>query len=191
MAAQHKATQRKTLRSALKHKVAADTILDSMSSLTTNIAAARAKIAADTNLTWDTDYAATLSVKAIDMDLPSIGQHKRTMRQVLISSMSHRRLANEIADTIEEAQISLNALLVKMDAGAGTLDPTDANWDALAIINLVNPDAVGTQAQHKVSLRKSIRSAISHKALGDFIIDGLASIETEINAMIADIKLKN
>lgn len=188
---QHKSSNNRTLRSALKHKVAADTVLDSMSELTTNVAAARVKIAADTNTTWDVDYVSTLAVVAVDMDLASVGQHKRTMRQVLRSAMAHKKLADEIADTIEEAQVSMNAILAKMDAGAGTLDAVDANWNALKITILIDAEAEGSEAQHKVSLRKSIRSAISHKALGDFIIDGLSAIEVAINTMVDEITAKN
>lgn len=188
---QHKASNQKTLRSALKHKKAADAILDSISSLTSKVAAARIKIAADTNATWDVDYSSTLAIASIDFDLPSTGQHKRSMRAVIRSAMAHKRLADKIVNSIEDAQVSLNAVLAKMDAGAGTLDAVDANWDALAITSLLSPDAVEVQAQHKVSLRKSARSAISHKALADFIMDSLVAIETEVNAMIADIKAAN
>ena len=183
---QHNSSNKRTLRSALKHKVAADTILDSMSELTDNVAAARVKIAADTTGTWDVDYVSTLAVVAVDMDVKSIGQHKRSMRQVLVSAMSHRKLANEIADTIEEAQVSMNALLAKMDGDAGTL-ADGAGYTALKISILIDADGVGSEAQHKTSLRKSIRGAVSHKAVGDFIIDGLSAIEVAINAMADEI----
>jgi len=188
---QHKASNKRTLRSALKHKVAADTVLDSMDALDVSITSTSIKVAADTNTTWDTDYVSLGSVSIVEMDDPSVGQHKRTMRQVLRSAMSHKKLADEIADTIEEAQVSLNAVLAKMDSGAGTLDAVDGNWDALAIVNLIDADAEGSEAQHKASLRKSIRSAVSHKNLGDRIIDGLSSIEVNINQLIVDIKAKN
>lgn len=188
---QHKASDRRTLRSALKHKVAADTVLDSMTEMQASVVDTSAKVAADTNTTWDTDYVATLGVSIVDMDEKSVGQHKSSMRRVLRSAMSHKRLADEIADTIEEAQVSLNAVLAKMDAGAGTLDAVDANWDALAITNLIDADGEGSEAQHKATLRRSIRGAVSHKDLGDRIIDGLAAIEADINQLIEDIKAKN
>ena len=188
--AQHKRSNRDTLRSALKHKVAADTILDSIDELAIKIVLVESKIAADANGTWDTDYEASHAVTEVDMDAKSIGQHKRSIREVLKSSMSHKRLANEIADTIEEAQVSLNAVLVKMDAGAGTLDAVDANWDALAVVNLIDADAKSV-GQHKRSLRETIRSAVSHKQLGDFIIDTLALLENGVNGLIEDIKAKN
>jgi len=189
--AQHQASNQKTLRSALKHKKAADAILDSISALLTNVAAAKVKIAADTNATWDVNYASTLAVTAVDFDLASTGQHKSTMRSVIRSSMAHKRLADAIVDGIEDAQVSLNAVLAKMDAGAGTLDAVDANWDALAITRLVSPDTVRDGAQHKATLRKSLRSAISHKTLADFILDSLVSIESDVNGMITSIKAAN
>ena len=42
--AQHKASMRATLRSAMRHKKSADMMLDSLNALTANIAAARQKV---------------------------------------------------------------------------------------------------------------------------------------------------
>jgi len=188
---QHKQSLKRTLRSALKHKRAADAILDSIANLTVEIIVAKDKVAADTNTTWDTDYEALASVSEVDFDKKGQEQHKATLRQVLRSSLAHKKLADEIADSIEEAQVSFNAVLVKMDSGAGTLDPDDAVWGAFKILDKIENDKAGTDAQHKSPLRSSLEKAVSHKVLASFIVDGIFVIQSGINNLIDDISAKN
>jgi len=189
--AQHKASYTRSLRSALRHKRAADTLLGDLSKLQANIVDVAAKIAADTNVTWDTDYAATLSVAETDWDLKGgEGQHRAPLRAVLKSSLSHKRLANEIVDAMEEAQVSLNAVLIQMDADGGTLS-IDSTYEAYRIADVIDPDAVGTDAQHKASLRQSLRSAISHEEMADYIIDGIATMQAGVNSIIDAIQAAN
>jgi len=188
---QHKSSLKRTLRSALKHKKAADAILDSMVVLEASVISVKGKIAADTNGTWGTDYETSSSVSEVDFDQKGSEQHKASLRKVIISSLAHKRLANEIVDAIEEAQVTFNAILVKMDAGAGTLDPVDANWDELLIGVKIDNDSKGTDAQHKASLRESMRKAVSHKFLADFILDGIFVMQVSVESIITDIKAKN
>ena len=187
--AQHNASRRAVLRSSLKHKFTADTLLDTIEELTANIATARAKIAADTNTTWDTDYVATAGVTLIEMDEPTVGQHKATMRKTIVDKMAHKRLGNEIADLLEEAQVTLNGILAQMDADAGTLsgDPT---YEAFRIASPLDVDAAGT-GPHKASFKKTLIVAIKHKAFGTSLADEMAAIESELNAMIDDIQAAN
>jgi len=188
---QHKASDRRSLRSALRHKRAADTLLDGLSELETNTAGAAAKVAADTNTTWDTDYEALWAASETDWDLKGEeAQHKASLRKVMINSLAHKRLANEMVDAIEEAQISLNAVLAQMDADAGTLS-IDSVYEAYRIADVIDADAKGEEAQHKASLRQSLRKALSHKSLADQIIDDLIAAQEAVNSLIDDIQAKN
>lgn len=188
--AQHKASNARSLRSALKHKRAADTLLADLAELETNVAGATAKVAADTNTSWDTDYEATWATAETDWDAVGVqAQHKAPLRRVLISSLAHKRLGNEIADAMEEMQVSFNAILAQMDADSGTLS-NDATYEAYRIV-VLDPDAEGTQAQHKASLRRSLRSALSHKDLADELLADIVAAQTAINDMIDDIQAAN
>ena len=187
--AQHKASMRATLRSAMRHKKSADMMLDSLNALIANIAAARQKVAADTNGSWDTDYSATLAVTPVDFDAPTMGQHKQPARKVIISCLAHKQLGDEIRDLIEESQVTLNLVLAQMDADAGNL-AADSVYDAYAIANPLDADAPSI-GQHERSMRKTLISAICHKEYGSDLSDQMAAIEDDLNAMIEEIKAKN
>lgn len=188
---QHKASYRRSLRSALKHKRAADTLLDSISQLATNVADAAVKVAADTDGSWDVNYEVTLAVTETDWDVVGTeAQHKAPLRRVMRSSLAHKRMANEIVDAIEEAEVSFNAVLAQMDADLGTLSD-DATYEAYRITDVIDPDATGTEAQHKASLRQSLRKALSHKELADSILADLVAMQAGVNSLIDDIQAKN
>jgi len=189
--AQHKASDRRSLRSALKHKRAADTWLDVVAEMSTNTAGAAAKVAADTDGSWDTDYEATWASAEIDWDLEgSDDRHKASLRRVMRSSLAHKKMANEIVDAIEEAQVSMNAVLAQMDADAGTLS-NDATYEAYRIADVIDADAEGSDAQHKASLRQSLRKALAHKSLADRLIDNVVAMQDAVNSLIDDIQAKN
>lgn len=190
--AQHKVSRRLTVRSALKHKYAADKLLEVMDGLTDNVAAARAKIAADSNGTWDTDYVATAGVEVVDFDDKTVGQHKSSLRKILIDKLCHKALGNEMTDILEEAQVSLNLVLAQMDADAGTLSG-DATYEAFRISDVVDVDAerYGEEGQHKRSFKKVMISAMSHTKYGRELSDQMQAIQEEINAMIDDIQAAN
>lgn len=189
--AQHKASDRRSLRSALRHKRAADSWLDDLAELKTNIAGARAKVAADSNGSWDNDYESLWGVDERDWDAEgSEAQHKAPLRKVLQNALSHKKLANEVADIMEEAQVSLNAVLAQMDADSPTLsgDPT---YEAYRIADVIDADAEGSEAQHKASFRRSMRSALSHRGLANRLLADMLSVQEEINALIDDIQAAN
>lgn len=187
--AQHKSSRRAVLRSSLKHKFSADLLLDTMEELTTNIAAARAKIAADTDISWDTDYASTAGVTAVDFDAETVGQHQAAARKVIIDKMAHKAMGNEICDLLEESQVTLNLILAQMDADAGTLS-NDATYEAFRIATPLDAD-VSFQGPHKATFRKVMTVAIKHKEFGSSISDELAAIQSELNSMIDDIQAAN
>jgi len=187
---QHKASDQRSLRSALKHKRAADAWLNDTAELAANVAGAVIKIAADTDTSWDTDYVATWAVAETEWDDVGIeAQHKASLRKVMRSSLAHKRLADEIVDALEEAQVSMNAVLAQMDADAGTLS-NDATYEAFRIV-AIDPDAVGIEAQHKASMRQSLRKALAHASLADSLIDDLVAQQAAVNSMIDDIQAAN
>jgi hypothetical protein len=191
--AQHKSSNTRTLRSALKHKRAADMWLDGVINLIQqNENDVLAKIAADTNTAWDTNYAATLGAQALDADVGLTGQHKATFRQILRSSLSHKKLADEICDILEEISVSYNAILARMDADAGTLS-SDAVYEAFRIADedLILDGSGVLGGQHKASSLKSLESALCHKGLAAKLIADMAEVQGVVNAMIDAIKAKN
>lgn len=187
--AQHKASRRAVLRSSMKHKYTADLMLDTMEELTTNIAAVRAKIAADTDGTWDTDYVATAGVVAVDFDSKSVGQHKQTARKVIIDKMAHRKLGDEMVDLLEESQVTLNLILAQMDADAGTLSD-DATYEAYRIADPIKVDSV-FQGPHKANFEKMMVVSVKHREYGKSIAYDMQQIQAQLNIMIDDIQAKN
>ena len=186
---QHKASRRATLISAMKHKFSANLWLDTMEELTANIAVARAKVLADTNSTWDTDYLATAGVTAVDFDSPTVGQNKSPARKVIIDKLCHKRLGDEVTNLLEESQVTLNLILAQMDADAGTLS-SDAVYEAFRIVDPITTASV-LQGPHKVSFVKVMISAIKHKVFGTSIATEMAAIQSELNQMITDIQAAN
>jgi hypothetical protein len=173
----------------MKHKNAANQLLDVMEELTSQIAGARAKMAADSNGSIDSDYSSSHSVTEVDMDDKSIGQHEASLRKITIDKMAHKRLGNEIIDLLEDGQVSLNAILAKIDADGVTLDPVDANWDTFRMSPL-SADESG-DGPSRSSLRRVMRSALKHKAFGDSMSDELSAIASDINSLIDEIQAKN
>ena len=110
-------------------------------------------------------------------------QYKSTMRKVIQSALAHRKLANELLDSMEEIQVAYNALLTKLDAEAGTLN--DANYVSTLAVTPIDADGIGSAAQHKATLRKSLRSALAHAALADSIIDAISDIQNSFNDALA------
>lgn len=184
MTAQHRATRRQSLRSALAHKKAADRVLSVISSLQASWNATMDKLDADSAAALDTDYeASALSTESLDADSPLGGQHKATLRQILRSALAHKKLADEIVETLEESATAYSLMLVKLDAQAGTL--TDTDWVASAGVSALDPDAPLSGAQHKASARVSLRSALAHKRLADEILEALSGLQDSINGSLA------
>lgn len=181
--AQHKATLRKSLRSALSNKVAADAILDSISSTQAQFNALMVKLDADTaTTTFDTDYSASLSfANSIFADVDGSGQHKASLRKTLRSAMAHKGIADETLDSLEELNASFNALLTKLDADAGTLSTGNDAYDVI-----VTSEPVG-DGPHKASYRRTLTVALSHSSLADAITDGIQGLQAAVNATNAQL----
>ena len=186
---QHKASRRAVLVSSLKHTNAANQFLDTLEELTANIAAAQAQIDLDTNTSWDTTYVANHSVTEVDMDAKQVGQDKATLRKMLIDKMAHKRLGNEIADTLEEGQVTLNLILAQMDADSGTLS-NDATYEAFRITDPVDADAPGS-GPSKASFRSVMTKAVKHTVFGSSLVDEIAAVHADLNVMIDSIQTAN
>jgi hypothetical protein len=185
MAGQSKASMRKKLRSALAHKKAADKLLDSIVTSQTKWNSAMAKLQADNPASLDTNYTATQAItpKYEADGEGSDAQHKVSLRNTMRSALAHRKLADELCDALEEIQTAHNALMAKLDAEAGTLN--DTNYVALIAVTPIDRDGEGSEAQHKVSLRKSLVSALANKSLADSILDSIWSLQTALNSELA------
>lgn len=183
MTASHKRTLRQSLRSALSHKRLADQLLDLVKDSQTKWNATSAKIAADSTVALDVDYNAGDST-AFDFDVAGTqAQHLATLRASLRSALAHRWLADEIIDAIEEFQTALNTLHAKLDAEAGTLAGTD--YASTLGLSAVDPDAEGPDAQHKASMRTSLKSALNHSRLADQLLDSVSSLQSTFNTALA------
>jgi len=111
-------------------------------------------------------------------------QHKATKRQSLRSALCHRRLANELLDSIADSQAKWNLTMAKLDAdtdGAIATDYASSN----PIIDVFDPDHEGEEAQHKRTLRQTLRSALSHRRLADEIADALEEQQVAYNLFLA------
>ena len=115
----NRATLRKKTENAFSHRRAANEVLDSIADTQAKWNAALAKLDADADITLDTDYEATLAITDVfEADDERAGaQHKQTIRKSLRSALSHKKLADEICDAIEEMQAAHNAAMAKLDAG--------------------------------------------------------------------------
>ena len=184
MASPHQRTLRQSLRSALSHKRLADQLLDVLVTSQNAWNTTSAKIAADSAVALDTDYVSTGDVTTFDFDAAgTLAQHKASLRVSLRSALAHKYLADEIIDAIEEFETALNTLHAKLDAEAGTLNDTD--FVSLLGLTAIDPDAEGILAQHKASMRTSMKSALSHSRLADQILDSVAALQTTFNTALA------
>jgi len=183
MTSPHKSTLRKSLRSALSHKRLADQLLDIIQDAQTKWNTTSAKIAADSAVALDIDYSGG-DTTAFDFDAKgTLAQHSATLRKSLRSALSHKWLADETIDAIEEFQTALNTLHAKLDAEAGTLNDTD--YVSTLGLTPIDADAEGVSAQHKVSMRTSMKSALSHSRLADQILDGVSNLQSTFNTALA------
>lgn len=111
------------------------------------------------------------------------GQNASSMRRRLRSAVSHKKLADELLDSIQDSQDKLNATLDKLDADtAGALD---TDYEATGeITDLFEADGESTDAQHKQSLRRSLRSALAHRHMADEIADSIEEWQASYNSWL-------
>jgi len=182
---QNKATRRQKLRSAASHRRLADEMLDSIADSQAKWNATMAKLDADTDGAIASDYESTGAITDVFEadDEGQDAQHKATLRQAMRSAFAHKRLADEIADAMEEQQTAYNTFLVKLDGDTTT---ADGDYSTLAV-EVLDADGEGHESQHKRSLRETLRSALTSRSLADDIMDALTSLQENMNASLADI----
>jgi hypothetical protein len=171
----------------MSHRRLADEILDSLADVQAKWNDTMDKLDADTAGALDTDYEAVGAITDV-FEADGVGsdaQHKQSLRKSLRSALAHRKLADEIADALEEMSVGYNALLVKLDAEGGTLASTDFVADLG--LEVMDADGEGSDAQHKASLRKSLRSALAHKRLADEIMDAMVGMQEAMNGSLAEL----
>ncbi len=183
---QHKASLRKSFQKAIRHKNLANKILDDVLGVQTQLNAALDKIDADNTASMDTDYV-NLAVTASEYDAPYNAQNKADMRKILINALSHKKLANEIVDSIEELQVAFNQLLAKIDAEGGTL--TSVNFASTLGLVAIDSDAAGSEAQHKAPFRKSLQKAVAHKKLANELLDAVSGAQEAFNSALAQLDI--
>lgn len=112
-----------------------------------------------------------------------MSQHKRSLREVLVSGLANKKLANAYIDGLVAAQTQFNAAMDKLDAESG--EPTIAtDYGTLAIASVLSADAP-LRAQNTATPRKSMRSAMMNKRVGDALVDSLSDAQSAVNAMLA------
>jgi uncharacterized protein with von Willebrand factor type A (vWA) domain len=169
----------------MAHRRLADEILDSIADTQEKFNATMDKLDADTAAALDTDYESTGAITDIFEadDEGTDAQHKRTLRETMRSAFSHKKLADEVADAMEEMQTAYNAMLVKLDAEGGTLNDTD--YESSLAVTTIDSDGEGSEAQHKRSLRATMRSALSHRSLADDIMDAISGVQDAMRDSLA------
>jgi len=185
MTAPHKRTLRQSLRSALSHKKLADELLDSLADSQSKFNSLVSQLDGTSKAAGNTVTTAHLITDIFEADDEgSDAQHKSTLRKSLRSALSHKKLADEIADAMEELATAQNALSVKLDADLAIGVYTDVDYASTLTLAVLDPDAEGADAQHKQSLRKSLKSALVHSRLADQILDAMADMQTQYNAAL-------
>lgn len=182
---QHNQSYRKSLRSALKNKKIADKFLDSIYELQSKFNLACDKLDADTDIALDTDYVSECGLAdSFSSDELIRAQNISSPKKILRSSMAHKYLADTYVAALQEIYANYAALLVKLDAEGGTLDDTD--YASSLGVSAVDPDEASI-GQNKASMRKTMRSALSHKKLGDAMANAIYDLQVSFNAVLANL----
>ena len=114
--AANKASIRRVMRSSLAKKKLADDYIDALAAIDAQFNILLAKLDAEAGTLNDGNYAALLTLSAIDPDAAHYGQNKASMRKALRSAMAHKKLADQLLDNLVAAQAAFNAVLPLLDA---------------------------------------------------------------------------
>jgi hypothetical protein len=170
----------------MAHRRLADEVLDSLADSQSKFNSLTAQLTANPKASGNTSVAAHAIADIFEADGEGSGaQHKASLRKSMRSALAHKRLADEICDALEEFAVAQNALVAKLDADLATGAYDETDYEASLALEVVDADAEGSEAQHKASLRKSLRSALSHRRLADEIIDAIAEAQSQYNAALA------
>ena len=182
--AQHRRTLRQSLRSALANKKLADDLIDSIQQTQTRMTALFTAMDGGAGGDYATDVA---GANLLDPDAEMTeGQNKSSQRRSLRSALAHKALADDILDSLEELDLSINGVSAQLTTDAGV--PTAAAYAAFAVTEDEADSLVPEEdAQNKTSRRKILRSSLSHKRLADQLIDALQQMQQEMNLSVTDL----
>lgn len=111
-----------------------------------------------------------------------MSQHKQSLRKTLISGLANRNLANAYVDGLVAAQEQFNAALDKLAAGSGATIDTDfvASLPSMSVLMADAP----LRAQNQATPRKSMRSAMMNKRVGDALVDSLSAAQSALTDLM-------
>lgn len=187
---QSKSTLRKKMRSALANKALADKLLDRLVEIQTKMNATLTKINADSVGALDTNYSALGAIPAANLIVTGAAvpgaPYKASMRRSFQRALAARGLANELLDSMVELQVSYNALLLKLDAEAGTLAGT--NYSALLKVPAISASAKSTRpSPNNASARTILRASLANGSLADQFIDSIVALQSSLNSTLLKI----
>jgi len=140
----------------------------------------------------DTNFVATQTIPAahiLNPSAPAFGQNKTSLRRILENALAHRTLADTVLDSLVALQTNHNALMVKLDAQAGTISST--NFASTLSVTAIDPTAAASPAQEKSSVRTVLRSALANGSLADQVLDAVVACQTSLNAVLVELDAKN
>jgi hypothetical protein len=181
--AQHKATKRQSLRSALSHKKLADDLLDSMASMQTRMSSLLTQM--NTDGTTMSDYSTGYeSASTIVPDAAGTqAQHKASQRASLRSALRNKGLADDLIDSMDELDASMDYVVSQLVLDNGVAPGTNGAYAAGAVTE-DDPSASAGDAPHKASRRRSLEVSLCHSSLSDAIIDSLVEMQNQWNQVL-------
>lgn len=185
--AQHKATFRNSMRSALSHKKLADDMLDNILTLQTRMASMMSSLDDDAGTVGGSlagTYTATYpSTFTLSIDTPGEeAQHKATPRISLRSALRNKGLADDLLDSMDELDASMDVVMTQLTADDGAA-PTGAAY-ATASVTEDDAEASAGDAPYTASRRRTLKSALAHSSLADTVVDAVTEMQNQWNQMI-------
>jgi len=180
--AQHKATLRTSLRSALSHKKLADDFLSDLVSIQTRMNDMAAQLETDGTIISAGFSTAYPSTSTLSVDAPGTdAQHKASYRTSMRSALRNKGLADDLLDSLEEIDTAMDTAAIQLTADAGVAPaPGYANYKA----TVDDPLESAGDAPYKTSRRRTLEIALCHSTLSDNIVDAMSAIQTSWNAIM-------
>ena len=113
--APYKASWRRALRSALKHKRAADEILDVIDELQVVYNALLLKLDSQTGTLTDTNFASLLTISPLTGETELVGANRASLQRILEVSIAHKNIANSFYLALLGLQEQINGTLAQLD----------------------------------------------------------------------------
>jgi hypothetical protein len=180
---------RRTLQAALSHKALANDLLDNVKSMQDSYNAIAAKVAADTAIALDTNYAATVgAISVIDLTKRYGEMYRAIFLPLFKKKIGRAVIANDISDAIKTLQQNMAALLIKLDAEAGTLASID--FASSLSVDVLDVDTPVTTGAYRTTPRKIINGRFANKRLAQGWIAAIIDTQVAFNALLAALDAK-